>query len=1046
MFKKHDIKLGLNDTNVTLSTVHISTDYKNMSLELTNNTNKTIIGVSVRVIQKDKENNILGVTDFEYNDFICRQNKKFLPKVNIECNENLATIDFKLINVTYKDDEESSNIITKNKKRPITLCKRYVFLAIFILAALFSIVVFSFNYYYKKTTDFITDGTFKYENVNGGLEVVKYYKNDKEVTIPSSYNGTSVVSIVDELFYNSSIETLKIEANTLEVGNRTFAECHSLQTIDANNLVLSTESFSNCTSLVTFNADIIGTIPSYCFNGCSSLTSFASESASYVEEEAFYDCSNLESVYLPSATLYNNAFDTCDKITNVTYKKAMDSIWYAFPNISSFESVSNYESSINLNYFYDYSNSNYLTIEYLHLLNTSVTLEESLSPLNLSNYREDASDGNCYLDDAIILYNGSSEVLNVNNSKMTYYTNVYKNSYILTLNLNVSCTVEDELIDVLSNLETINIYADDVKINSKLSSSLNVNIYSTGTKLSSILQDNTLATINICSNISNQFFDATTQNNIVISSDVSSISNAFSSTTSIEKLIASNSSIFKGQIQGVYELDITSLTSILPENDIKKIFVSGSILESSVLVNSTNLKILDITPKLSGSSLSTLFGASTNEDVPSSLETVYLRFNSVNTSYFQNLKYIKNIAIINTNKISNASIFNGCESLYNVYFESYNSAIYSNLCNNLNNIAINANHKINIISSNILTSNSTYNYLNYFGSTSLSKTYKIKYDNESYTYDELFLSDLNHLIGVSDDYVVRTYTDKSFTNIIYNFTSNSIVYCQTKQYKTYSITSDNIVVTYYYGTKILNKVITSNNLTIDYYYPDEISGYYFVGWFTDSNLTNAYSFNTTITSDLNLYAKYSSNSSYITDNQEVITVDNYLNNHTASNNTSYSYYQKYLFYAPTNGTINVMTIGDTDTYIDVIINSNTYSDDDSGVDKNASLSINVTSGTYTIYVCTNSNSTTNLIFTYSPTSTLTFQMPTNKTVVYTFDALESEEYSIPIDDFYKDGCTFLGIYTTDGNKVFDENGDSTSYWLTYSQTQTTFVVKYDYNN
>ena len=147
---------------------------------------------------------------------------------------------------------------------------------------------------------------------------------DKNVIIPETIDGISVVGIRNNAFYNcTQIESIVIPDSVKSIGECAFLYCSSLQ-----NIVLPSGLES-----IEYNT----------FAGCASLKSIViPESVKSIGESAFSDCASLEEITIPDAlqSIGDNAFGSCTSLTTVTIPDTVTSLGKSlFSHCSSLESV-----------------------------------------------------------------------------------------------------------------------------------------------------------------------------------------------------------------------------------------------------------------------------------------------------------------------------------------------------------------------------------------------------------------------------------------------------------------------------------------------------------------------------------------------------------------------------------------------------------------------------------------------------------------------------------------------------------------------------------
>ena len=157
--------------------------------------------------------------------------------------------------------------------------------------------------------------------------VVGYTGTDKNVIVPSKYEGKPVTVIANNAFKETSIETIKLPNSIIEIGANAFEDCEDLKSIEipANVQVINEGTFRNCESLstVTFAGNV-----------------------TEISEEAFYACTNLYSITLPESleTIGGKAFYYCEYLSNISIPSNVSVIKayaFAWTKIKSIEIPAN---------------------------------------------------------------------------------------------------------------------------------------------------------------------------------------------------------------------------------------------------------------------------------------------------------------------------------------------------------------------------------------------------------------------------------------------------------------------------------------------------------------------------------------------------------------------------------------------------------------------------------------------------------------------------------------------------------------------------------
>ena len=195
------------------------------------------------------------------------------------------------------------------------------------------------------------------------LPIQAFYKstNVENLILPNT-----LITIGEEMFYQSKLKTVVIPANATTIGNSAFEQCASLISIDipANVETIGTAVFWGCSSLTTVTFEkgsqlktigggysepnyygvfsdctaltsieipaSVETIEAAAFKGCSSLATVTFENGSQLKtigggsysSGAFSDCTALTSIEIPASveTIEAAAFKDCSSLATVTFE------------------------------------------------------------------------------------------------------------------------------------------------------------------------------------------------------------------------------------------------------------------------------------------------------------------------------------------------------------------------------------------------------------------------------------------------------------------------------------------------------------------------------------------------------------------------------------------------------------------------------------------------------------------------------------------------------------------------------------------------------
>ena len=167
---------------------------------------------------------------------------------------------------------------------------------------------------------------FRYVSVSGGISVTGYDGTAAKVTIPSSINGKTVVSIGEEAFRQKPVTSVTLPATLTSLGRKCFYGCESLEVVN----------LGSCPSLKTIGEGA--------FSLCNSLAAVRiPDSVTLIDDDAFFDCSRLEKVKLGSKVerIGMYAFAFCDKLLSISFPASVKTVeMYAFAQCDALATIS----------------------------------------------------------------------------------------------------------------------------------------------------------------------------------------------------------------------------------------------------------------------------------------------------------------------------------------------------------------------------------------------------------------------------------------------------------------------------------------------------------------------------------------------------------------------------------------------------------------------------------------------------------------------------------------------------------------------------------
>lgn len=162
----------------------------------------------------------------------------------------------------------------------------------------------------KNTQDFIIE--------NAVLK--KYTGNARHVVIP---NG--VISIGQNAFVGSKIDSIIISNGVKEIGNGAFSLCSNLTSVELPNSIekIGCDAFGMCAKLSSISIPgSVTSISKSTFNGCSKLeTVKIGNGVGIIDDSAFLMCSNLTNITIPRSMIRigENAFGACINLEKVKF-------------------------------------------------------------------------------------------------------------------------------------------------------------------------------------------------------------------------------------------------------------------------------------------------------------------------------------------------------------------------------------------------------------------------------------------------------------------------------------------------------------------------------------------------------------------------------------------------------------------------------------------------------------------------------------------------------------------------------------------------------
>lgn len=184
------------------------------------------------------------------------------------------------------------------------------------------------DYYIFKNgeSDFVID--------NSGT-IKAYLGNETNLVVPEEVNGVTPVSIGENCFRNSNIESIALPDTVNNLLSHSFYGCDKLSNINLSNIkYIGKEALSGCSSLTqdaelssveyidekglagtyfkTINLPECTNVGASAFEGCTAQE-IVLKKTTKLGAKTFYNCTNLETIYIPKST----NFSGCEGCTNL---------------------------------------------------------------------------------------------------------------------------------------------------------------------------------------------------------------------------------------------------------------------------------------------------------------------------------------------------------------------------------------------------------------------------------------------------------------------------------------------------------------------------------------------------------------------------------------------------------------------------------------------------------------------------------------------------------------------------------------------------------
>lgn len=215
---------------------------------------------------------------------------------------------------------------------------------------------------------------YTFKAVSGGYSITDYIGTNEVLHIPSTYNGSPVVSLGNQAFRdcNTLVEVVIPEGITT-IGEFCFYMLDNLKKvyIPASVTVINKDGFTRCvalTDVIFAENSNLSTIGNMAFSECSSLVSISlPNSVVNFGSSIFHRCSALENVVLPEniTALPDGMFSDCislkEFIVPATVTSIGSDVFYRCENLAAVGGISNV-TSIGDGAFYDCNSIREITL------------------------------------------------------------------------------------------------------------------------------------------------------------------------------------------------------------------------------------------------------------------------------------------------------------------------------------------------------------------------------------------------------------------------------------------------------------------------------------------------------------------------------------------------------------------------------------------------------------------------------------------------------------------------------------------------------------
>lgn len=176
----------------------------------------------------------------------------------------------------------------------------------------------------NKSYEATSDEFFDFISVSGGYAVAakEGVEMPKNVYLPKTHEGETVVAVADGGFYNVDLESITIPSCIRKIGKGAFLTCASLKRVNVENGLaeIAEYAFGYCEQLYSFDfVKSLKTIGNSAFKGTDLTSVDLTLGVESIGSDAFRDCKNLSVIKIGKQVTFigENAFTGVNNIADI---------------------------------------------------------------------------------------------------------------------------------------------------------------------------------------------------------------------------------------------------------------------------------------------------------------------------------------------------------------------------------------------------------------------------------------------------------------------------------------------------------------------------------------------------------------------------------------------------------------------------------------------------------------------------------------------------------------------------------------------------------